>query len=106
MSVTIQTQVEYVEVDEPSPPDGTKQADLEARVERLESRFAVLKKSLVKQENKQKVIESYERLLDVLKSEVKLIERNGPSMVPEIDFNLVRDNGAVYPHRTRSAYIN
>ncbi|RMZ87363.1 hypothetical protein DV736_g5415, partial [Chaetothyriales sp. CBS 134916] len=63
----------------------------------LDQRFAVLKASLVKAENKQKVIESYGRLLDVLASEIKLIQESGPSMVPEIDFNDVRKNGGVLP---------
>ncbi|KAL5385987.1 hypothetical protein DPSP01_004423 [Paraphaeosphaeria sporulosa] len=47
-----------------------------ARAPLLEERFAVLKKSLVKPENKQK---------------------NGPSMVPAIDFNEVRMNGGTLP---------
>lgn len=59
----------------------------------LDRRFAVLKASLVKTENKQKVIESYGRLLDVLSSEVKRIQNSGPFMVPEIDFEDLRKNG-------------
>ena len=59
----------------------------------LEERFAILKKSLVKPEQKQKVIESYERLTKVLESEANFIAKHGPSMVPEIDFNEVRRTG-------------
>lgn len=65
----------------------------------LDQRFSILKKSLVKPEHKQKVIESYDRLVQILKSEVDLIEQNGPSMVPEIDFEDVRANGK--PHTLR-----
>ncbi|KAL4801802.1 hypothetical protein BDV18DRAFT_164612 [Aspergillus unguis] len=63
----------------------------------LEERFSILKKSLVKPENKQKVIESYNRLLTVLESEIAQIEKFGPSLVPEIDFNEVRENGGLLP---------
>ncbi|KAF1977870.1 DUF1479-domain-containing protein [Bimuria novae-zelandiae CBS 107.79] len=63
----------------------------------LEERFAVLKKTLVKPEHKQKVIESYERLIKVLESEANFIAKHGPSLVPEIDFNEVRQNGGVLP---------
>lgn len=52
-----------------------------------------MKKSLVKAENKQKVIESYDRLIKILENEADFIAKNGPSMVPEIDFNEVRQNG-------------
>jgi hypothetical protein len=59
----------------------------------LEQRFAILKKALVKPENKQKVIESYEQLCKVLESEADFIAKNGPSMVPEIDFDEVMKDG-------------
>jgi hypothetical protein len=59
----------------------------------LEQRFAALKKSLVKPEHKDKVIESYERLLKVLKTETEFIAKQGPSIVPEIDFSEVQKNG-------------
>jgi hypothetical protein len=63
----------------------------------LDKRFSVLKQSLVKPENKQRVIESYDRLLKVLESEIALIEKSGPSLVPEIDFNDIRENGGCSP---------
>lgn len=63
----------------------------------LDQRFATLKKRLVKAENKQKVIESYERLLKVLKDEVAFIEKTGPKSIPEIDFGIVRKNGGELP---------
>lgn len=61
----------------------------------LDQRFATLKKSLVKSEDKQKVIESYDRLVKVLKKEVDHIAKFGPALVPEIDFNDVRQNGKI-----------
>ena len=59
----------------------------------LDRRFAVIKKALVKPEYKQKVVESYGRLLKTLESEIALIEKNGSAMIPQIDFNEVRGNG-------------
>ncbi|CVL08652.1 related to DUF1479 domain protein [Fusarium proliferatum] len=63
----------------------------------LDQRFAVLKKSLVKPENKQKVIESYERLVKILRKEVDHIDKHGAALVPEIDFDDVRKNGGKLP---------
>jgi hypothetical protein len=63
----------------------------------LDERFSVLKQSLVKPENKQRVIESYDRLLKVLTKEIALIEKSGSALVPEIDFNDVRKNGWCSP---------
>ncbi|KAF2708345.1 DUF1479-domain-containing protein [Pleomassaria siparia CBS 279.74] len=63
----------------------------------LEQRFADLKKALVKPEHKQKVIESYAQLCKVLENEANFIAKNGPSMVPEIDFQEVKNNGGKLP---------
>ncbi|KAF4415056.1 DUF1479 domain [Fusarium acutatum] len=63
----------------------------------LDQRFAALKKSLVKPENKQKVIESYERLVKILRKEVDHIDKHGAALVPEIDFDDVRKNGGNLP---------
>ncbi|KAH8648690.1 hypothetical protein BX600DRAFT_503050 [Xylariales sp. PMI_506] len=62
----------------------------------LEQRFADLKKSLVKPENKQKVIESYKRLVTVLEAEVARIEKYGSSLIPEINFSDVHENGGLH----------
>jgi hypothetical protein len=59
----------------------------------LEPRFAEMKKSIIKPEHRQKVIESYKQHLDTLKSEAEFIANKGPAIVPEIDFELVRENG-------------
>ena len=59
----------------------------------LDKRFAVLKGQLVKPEHKQRVIESYKRLLKLLELEVQRIERHGSALVPEIDFSVIRENG-------------
>ena len=56
-----------------------------------------MKKQLVKAENKLKVIESYERLLRVLKDEVAFIEKTGPKSIPEIDFGVIHQNGGELP---------
>ena len=57
----------------------------------------MLKQSIIKPEHKQKVVDSYERLCKVLKEEIALIEKNGPSMIPEIDFKLVHENNGELP---------
>uniref|UniRef100_A0A093VJ09 Uncharacterized protein YbiU n=3 Tax=Talaromyces marneffei TaxID=37727 RepID=A0A093VJ09_TALMA len=56
-------------------------------VPRLDQRFVEIKKSLVKPENKQKVIQSYAQICKTLKDEIDFIQKMGPKMVPEIDFN-------------------
>ncbi|CAG9956564.1 unnamed protein product [Clonostachys rosea f. rosea IK726] len=73
----------------------TEQLHLTCEV--LDQRFADLKQSLIKPENKQKVIESYARLVKVLKAEVDHIAKFGPALVPEIDFNEIRKNSGILP---------
>ncbi|GAA3304398.1 hypothetical protein GCM10020218_103890 [Dactylosporangium vinaceum] len=51
-----------------------------------------MKKSIIKPERRQKVIESNKQLLDTLKKEADFIAREGPAIVPEIDFELLREN--------------
>ncbi|KAI1859072.1 hypothetical protein JX265_010549 [Neoarthrinium moseri] len=69
----------------------------------LDQRFAELKRSLVKPEHKQKVTESYHRVCDVLKNEAAFIEKTGPKIIPEIDFNDVLANGSsTYPEASLS----
>ncbi|KAF2636398.1 DUF1479-domain-containing protein [Massarina eburnea CBS 473.64] len=68
-----------------------------ARAPLLEQRFTALKKSLVKSEHKDKVIESYKRLCKALETEADFIAQHGPSMVPEIDFQEVQKNGGALP---------
>lgn len=65
----------------------------------LGSCFSVLKQSLVKPEKKQKIIESFKRLCDVLQQETALIAKHGSSMVPEIDFDDIHNNGGELPKR-------
>lgn len=57
----------------------------------LDQRFAVLKQSLVKSEHKEKVIESYGRLCNILQHEANLIAKAGPSIIPDVDFSDVRE---------------
>ncbi|KAJ9636069.1 hypothetical protein H2204_005566 [Knufia peltigerae] len=63
----------------------------------LDQRFAQIKRSLVSSQHKAKVIASYERLCKVLETEANHITRNGPAIVPEIDFDDVCDNGGALP---------
>lgn len=68
----------------------------------LDQRFSELKQSLVKAEHKQDVIQSYERLINLLKSEVDFIAKHGPAMVPEISFADVLENGRRSSHLLRT----
>ncbi|KAK3629703.1 hypothetical protein LTR56_017137 [Elasticomyces elasticus] len=63
----------------------------------LEPRFSALKQSIIKPENKQKVVESYKRLVKACHQEATLIGKAGPSIVPEIDFEDVLRNGGEMP---------
>ncbi|KAK5731510.1 hypothetical protein LTR17_011308 [Elasticomyces elasticus] len=63
----------------------------------LEPRFSALKQSIIKPENKQKVVGSYKRLVKACHQEAALIGKAGPSIVPEIDFEDVLRNGGEMP---------
>lgn len=63
----------------------------------LDQRFVGVKQALVKDQNKQKVTQSYQRLVKTLQSEADLIAKNGSSMVPDIDFQEVKNNGGNLP---------
>lgn len=47
----------------------------------------------MRSEHKARVIESYDKLIKALRSEIELIERQGAASVPEIDFQDVLENG-------------
>ncbi|CAI7644266.1 unnamed protein product [Penicillium discolor] len=74
-----------------------EQVNIQINAPLLEERFCELKKSLIKPENKRKVIESYGRLLNSLELVVAHIEKFGSSLVPEINFNEVKENGGLLP---------
>lgn len=68
-----------------------------SRAPLLDQRFATIKKQLVRPEHREKVIASYKRLVKVLEDEAAFIANNGPSVVPEIDFDAIRANGGELP---------
>ena len=59
----------------------------------LEPRFSKLKQSIIAPEKKQKVIDSYKRVVQACHQEADLIRKMGPSAVPEIDFEDIVRNG-------------
>jgi hypothetical protein len=59
----------------------------------LEPRFSKLKQSIIAPEKKQKVIDSYKRVVKACHQEAELIRKIGPSAVPEIDFEDIVQNG-------------
>jgi hypothetical protein len=59
----------------------------------LEPRFSKLKQSIIAPEKKQKVIDSYKRVVQACHQEADLIRKMGPNAVPEIDFEGIAQNG-------------
>jgi len=64
----------------------------------LEPRFSKLKQSIIAPEKKQKVIDSYKRVVQTCHQEAELIRKMGPSVVPEIDFEDIVQNGKTVFH--------
>lgn len=56
-----------------------------------------MKQSIVRPEDRDRVIESYHRLTKALASEADRIAQQGPKAVPEISFEEVRNNGGALP---------
>lgn len=69
--------------------------DTDDRCPLLEPRFSKLKQSIIASEKKQKVIDSYKRVVQACHQEADFIRKIGPSAVPEIDFEDVVQNGEV-----------
>ncbi|KAH8896851.1 DUF1479-domain-containing protein [Thozetella sp. PMI_491] len=63
----------------------------------LEQRFSELKQSIVRSEDRDRVIESYHRLTKALEVEAERIAKEGPKSIPEIDFSTVESNGGHFP---------
>lgn len=63
----------------------------------LDQRYSVLKQQIIKDTDQQKVIESYDRLVQALDREADFIARIGSSAVPEIQFSDVVANGGKLP---------
>jgi hypothetical protein len=63
----------------------------------LEERFSKLKQSIVKPEDKDRLIDSYHRLTKALETEANRISKLGPKSIPEIDFSTVESNGGKLP---------
>lgn len=68
----------------------------------LEERFSLLKKSIIKPENKERVIESYHRLTQALETESERIAKLGPKAIPEINFTDIEENGGQLPESIES----
>ncbi|KAF4990006.1 hypothetical protein FDECE_14521 [Fusarium decemcellulare] len=63
----------------------------------LEERFSVLKQSLVKPEDKERLVESYHRLTKALAEEADRISKFGPKAIPEINFSDIEANNGHLP---------
>ncbi|KAI1335340.1 DUF1479-domain-containing protein [Xylariaceae sp. FL0016] len=53
----------------------------------LEERFSKLKQSIIKQEDQDRVVASYTRLIEELRAEAERIAQQGPASIPEISFS-------------------
>jgi hypothetical protein len=63
----------------------------------LEERLSKLKQSLIKSEDKEKLINSYRRLTKPLEVEAHRISKLGPKSIPEIDFSTIESNNGHLP---------
>lgn len=63
----------------------------------LDQRYSKLKQSVIKPEDKDRVVESYQRLIKALAVEAERIEKQGPSSIPEVDFSTVEANNGHLP---------
>jgi hypothetical protein len=63
----------------------------------LEERFSVLKQSIVKPQDRKRVIESYDRLTSALEVEAERISKQGPKAIPDVDFATIEENGGQLP---------
>lgn len=63
----------------------------------LEERFSVLKQSIIKPEDRNRVIESYHRLTKALEKEADLIAQRGPRSISEIKFSDLQSHGGRFP---------
>jgi hypothetical protein len=69
--------------------------DTDDRCPLLEPRFSKLKQSIIAPEKKQRVIDSYKRVVQACHQEAEFIRKIGPNAVPEIDFEDILQNGEV-----------
>jgi hypothetical protein len=63
----------------------------------LEERFSKLKQSIIKPEDRARVIASYHELTKVLEAETDRISKLGPKSIPEVNFSEVLANGGQLP---------
>ncbi|OAG35290.1 hypothetical protein AYO21_10561 [Fonsecaea monophora] len=63
----------------------------------LEERFSILKQSIVKPQDRKRVIESYNRLTSALEVEAERISKQGSKAIPDIDFATVEENNGQLP---------
>jgi Protein of unknown function (DUF1479) len=83
----------------PAIPNGAggQKNDVEVRAfetpPRLDERFAVLKREIVKPQDERVVTDSYQRLKDALAVEADRIDREQQSAIPEVAWSDVINNG-------------
>ncbi|KAL3482570.1 hypothetical protein BJX62DRAFT_250925 [Aspergillus germanicus] len=63
----------------------------------LEERFSELKRSIISPADKQRVIESYGRLIQLLSASADRIAKHGPAIIPEIPFADIAANNGKLP---------
>jgi hypothetical protein len=60
---------------------------------KLDERFAVLKRDIIKPQDERAVADSYQRLKDALATEADRIDREQQSAFPEVEWSEVVNNG-------------
>ena len=61
----------------------------------LEERFSKLKQTVIKPMDKDRVIESYQRVKQALEIDADRISKQGPQAIPEVDFSVVEAHGGL-----------
>ncbi|KAK6456805.1 uncharacterized protein RJT20DRAFT_34496 [Scheffersomyces xylosifermentans] len=70
----------------------------------LEERFGILKRKLVSPENVAKVTESWKRLLRALEAEADVIAKAGPSYIPQVELEDIKNNNNELPDDVASLF--
>ena len=76
------------------------------RTPRLDERFAVLKREIIKPQDERAVIDSYQRLKDALRTEADRINREQQSAFPEVEWSDVVRNGYTPPLNSAIRYLS
>lgn len=90
-------QAQYPYVPTTSTPGIRSKSNPQNSCPLLEERFSKLKQSIVKPEDRARLVDSYHRLVKALEVEANRIAEAGPKAIPEINFSDIEANGGHLP---------